>query len=90
MVYVDTLRHYPQDMIANAARRYGTLWSHMYADTLEELNVMAERIGLDSRWIQYTKITHYDVVPSKRKLALQCGAIEKEITEEDFQTKRFK
>jgi len=43
-------------------------WSHLYADTHEELMTMAALIGLNSKWIQHpgTGKEHFDVVQSKR------------------------
>jgi hypothetical protein len=51
---------------------------HMYADSHEELVVMAGRIGVARKWIQYpgTAKEHFDVCKSKRALAVQAGAIE--------------
>jgi hypothetical protein len=49
----------------------------MYADTLEELHAMALRIGLKRSWFQPSPtLNHYDLVPSKRILALRNGAQE--------------
>jgi hypothetical protein len=50
----------------------------MLADTHEELIVMADRLGVDSKWIQKagTPEEHFDICLSKRKLALAAGAIE--------------
>jgi len=51
---------------------------HMLADTTEELLAMANRIGLQHKWIQKagTPEEHFDVSLSRRKLAIQFGAIE--------------
>lgn len=53
---------------------------HMQADTTEELLQMADKIGVQRKWIQYpgTWKEHFDICISKRKLAVQFGA--KEIT----------
>lgn len=53
-------------------------WCHMTADTREELDVMADAIGLRRSWIQYpgTWKEHYDVTLSKRRAAVAAGAIE--------------
>jgi hypothetical protein len=59
---------------------------HMWADTLEELFAMADAIGVQRKWLQghpelspprYRKASwvHFDVALSKKKLALQRGAI---------------
>jgi len=51
---------------------------HMTADTLEELHDMADKIGMKRSWFQMSKkdVPHYDLVASKRKLAVKHGAIE--------------
>lgn len=52
-------------------------WSHMWADTKEELEEMAEKIGLNPKWIQVSNsgIIHYDVVEWRRRRAIEAGAI---------------
>lgn len=49
---------------------------HMLADTLDELHAMAAKIGMKREWFQPTSFPHYDVSLTRRKLALQYGAIE--------------
>ena len=50
---------------------------HMYADTLEELHLLAARIGMRRSWFQNKeKLPHYDLVSTKRELAVRFGAIE--------------
>lgn len=51
--------------------------SHMIADTTEELLEMADKIGVNKRWIQHadTANEHFDVCMSKRKKAIELGAI---------------
>lgn len=51
---------------------------HMVADSREELDAMADLIGLHRRWIQHagTPKEHYDVSRAKRQLAIQHGAQE--------------
>ncbi len=51
---------------------------HMFADSREELDAMADRIGVSRRWIQKagTEREHYDIAKSKRALAVEHGAIE--------------
>jgi len=50
----------------------------MIADSFQELNRMAKRIGVQQRWLQASgrDREHYDVCLSKRKLAIKLGAIE--------------
>ena len=54
---------------------------HMVADTEEELHAMADKIGLKREWFQNTSRPHYDVSKSRRKLAVEYGAIEVTIRE---------
>jgi hypothetical protein len=51
---------------------------HMIADTTAELVGMAETIGVKRKWIQYAGTTkeHFDICWTKRKLAVNAGAIE--------------
>lgn len=51
---------------------------HMLADTDEELLDMANKIGLNPKWIQYpgTEKVHFDVSLGTRKKAIDNGAIE--------------
>lgn len=49
---------------------------HMLADTLEELHVMADKIGIQRKWFQNGGTPHYDICQSKRELALKNGALE--------------
>ena len=67
-VYVDNMR-------AN----YGRMkMCHMIADSTDELLAMADRIGVDRKWIQkagrYDE--HFDIAMTKRALAVAAGAIE--------------
>lgn len=65
-VYVDESRH-----------PYGRMvMCHMVADTLKELHSMAESLGIQRKWFQDYGIPHYDICKSKRKLAVQNGAVE--------------
>ena len=74
--YVDDLQNYPPESIKPAARRYGTRWCHMTADTLPELLAMAQQLKLAPAWIQTSSngIRHVDLVPSKRAQAIRLGA----------------
>lgn len=68
-VYVDNAR--------NPFGRY--LMCHMWADTREELFAMVDRIGVQRKWFQCppkASWEHFDIVQSKRALAVATGAIE--------------
>lgn len=58
--------------------------SHMIADTTEELLEMADRIGVQRRWIQKpgTAWEHFDISAGMRAKAIAFGAIE--ITSRDL------
>jgi monoamine oxidase len=59
--------------------QYGRMkMSHMMADTHEELVEMVKKIDLDPKWIQHKgrPDEHFDLSISKRKLAVQNGAVE--------------
>lgn len=77
-VYVDdTFEAVPR---TSQARRCGNKWCHMFADTNEELESMARRVGMKPQWIQNVGMgrhrEHYDLVPSRRAAAVKAGAIE--------------
>lgn len=62
--------------------RHGHKWCHLWADTLGELHAMADRIGMRREWFQsHSRLPHYDLVPSKRVLAIKHGARVKTRTE---------
>ena len=67
-VYVDNMR-----------AAYGRMkMCHMIADSREELDAMADAIGVARKWIQHvgTWREHYDVCLSAREKAVKLGAIE--------------
>lgn len=51
---------------------------HMLADTTGELLAMADRIGVDRKWIQYpgSHREHFDIALTKRPEAVTAGARE--------------
>lgn len=51
---------------------------HMLADSREELDAMADKIGVARKWIQKPNHPHehYDICQSKKALAIKAGAIE--------------
>lgn len=62
----------------------GWMMCHMFADTEEELDAMADTIGLQRSWKQQNRnrkpgtvgaLVHYDIAESKRQLAVKHGAI---------------
>lgn len=71
-VYVDDMRRR-----ARVGRISGT-WSHMFADTHEELMLAAIQIGLNVSWVQHlgTYREHFDVTESVRERLVKAGARE--------------
>lgn len=51
---------------------------HMIADTTEELLEMVDIIGVQRKWIQHpcTPKEHFDICLTKKKLAIEAGAVE--------------
>ena len=52
---------------------------HMFTDSadIEELHFFAARLGMKREWFQPNAIApHYDLVKSRRDLAMELGAIE--------------
>jgi hypothetical protein len=70
-VYVDD---YQVDATVGRLRRN---WSHLTADTTEELMEFAAKLGMKLSWIQYpgTWKEHFDVTNTVRVKALKMGAI---------------
>ena len=73
-VYVDTPVHYEKCVGRLAPQE----WCHMMADTTEELDAMAERIGMKKAWRQHTgkPSEHYDLTAGRRAAAVKAGAVE--------------
>ena len=64
---------------------YGRMkMSHMMADDLEELHAMALNIGVSRKHVQDKKRPHYDVCKTKKKTAIELGAIE--VSDREFLT----
>ncbi len=67
-VYVDDVRH-----------RFGRMvMCHMWADTLDELLAMADRVGVARKWLQQppkASWVHFDIALSKKALAIDAGAV---------------
>jgi hypothetical protein len=73
MVYVDGLMNFSTE---SSPRCFHAGHCHMYADTLEELHAMADKIGLWRSWFQDSpSLQHYDLTPSKRQMAIRAGAV---------------
>ena len=70
-VYVDDMR------LPARVGRLQARWSHLLADTDDELHAFAARLGLRRSWHQKpgTAISHYDVTDSKRSEAIRLGAV---------------
>ena len=67
-VYVDDTRHRCGRMVM----------CHMWADTLEELLAMADRIGVARRWLQQppgASWVHFDVSLGMKATAIAAGAV---------------
>lgn len=70
-IYVDQVTYYPDCKWSN---KY---WSHIATDNddLTELHELMDKIGIDRKYFQNHKtLPHYDLYPSKRKLAIKHGA----------------
>ncbi len=94
MIYVDKLIWWPQTAAPGAERYFGKgkPSCHLWCDLGEEeqLHELAQSIGLRRSWFQIGAkpwLSHYDLTPSKRALALKVGA--KEMSYADW-TKKTK
>ena len=76
-IFVDELKDWPLGFVDPGARRHGTRWCHLWTNNkdLEELHLFAKSIGLKREWFQdHRLLPHYDLVPSKKRLAVGKGA----------------
>jgi len=84
MLYVDELF---SALPTGRAKKFGKLWCHLWPaaatpENLKKLHEVAQEIGLNRCWFQNRPgFPHYDLVASKRKLAIERGAIEKSLPE---------
>ena len=61
--------------VRNGPIRHNSRWSHLMADTLEELHAFARRLGMRPEWFQdHPRHPHYDLTEGKRYRALHLGA----------------
>ncbi len=83
-VYVDIL-FAMQSKNSHARRvgeRHGHQWCHMWSSDVDALHRLADKLGLKREWFQdKPRFPHYDLVPTKRVLAIQHGAVEKSLRE---------
>jgi len=54
----------------------GRRWSHMIADTPEELYAAAHRLGLRREWATRGRTLHYDLPEHLRERAIELGVAE--------------
>lgn len=75
-VYVDDA--FIPARVRNGGRYVTSRWCHMSADSRDELDAMADRIGMRRSWIQHpgTWKEHYDVTEPRRAAAVAAGAVE--------------
>lgn len=74
-VYVDDMR---RPAVPAGYRGRGTpRWSHLLADTHDELMAFAGRLGLSPTWLQHPQrpTEHFDVTDTVRREALRLGAV---------------
>jgi hypothetical protein len=87
----DPMDYAARNPLARQAARHGTRWCHLWAsapEELERLHAIARAIGLKRQWFQDRPgFPHYDLVPSKRVLALKKGAEPKDLRDFLVETK---
>lgn len=68
MVYIDSMQAPYRRMVM----------CHMIADSTDELLRMADRIGVERRWLQDAGTTdeHFDICKAMRARAVKAGAVE--------------
>jgi Protein of unknown function (DUF4031) len=55
----------------------GRLWSHLVADSADELHAAARRLGLRREWAQdHGRTLHYDLPEEMRLAAIRSGVAE--------------
>ena len=73
-VYVDDMNL--QADVPDGAKVVRRRWSHLFADTEDELRAFAQKIGLKQGWIQHPgqSHVHFDVTGRMRQRAIAAGA----------------
>lgn len=87
-VYVDDML-----MPATVGNCRPARWSHLQADTLDELHEFAQRLGLRREWFQpgsRPEAAHYDVTATKRAEAIKLGAISETMREGSVRRNRLR
>lgn len=75
--------------IDDAFLSYGRMkMCHLVADTVEELQEFARRLGMKAEWFQDHRVPHYDVSMQMREKAVSLGAIEVQYGWEPWRCKR--
>lgn len=71
-IYIDDFR------MRSTVGRINSRWSHLTADTKQELHTFAAKLGLKLEWFQDkgNHLWHYDVTDGKRDLAIKLGAMQ--------------
>jgi Protein of unknown function (DUF4031) len=76
---VATMSVYVDDGFVEGDWGYWSGGGHMQADTLEELHLMADRLGLRRAWFQSKPRKpwhdHYDLTRRRRDIAIRLGAV---------------
>lgn len=70
---------YVDDMLRWATvGRLRARWSHLVADSRDELDEFAARLGMRPQWRQHNgrPTEHYDLTESKRRTAIRLGAVQ--------------
>lgn len=71
-IYVDPLMSHGWNLRGHAVQN-----CHLFTDgTLDELHNFAAQIGMKRSWFQPHSTPHYDLTPSRRKVAVALGAVE--------------
>lgn len=63
--------------VPNGNRVLMSQWSHLMADTLDELVTFGRQIGMRQAWLQVKRSgVHFDLTVNKRRQAIRAGAVE--------------